>query len=245
VRAVVREPRVDEERRLFCYALTEDRWVVGGPINNGGVAFQWARDALFPGLKKEAEEQDRDPYDLMSELAAGVPAGSEGLVFLPYLMGERAPHWNANVRGVFFGLTMRHGREHLIRAVLEGVMFQLREVARTLEAVVGEPDEVRATGGFVRSGLWRAIMADVFGREVVFPESHESSCWGAALLAMRALGELESLDAAHDMTRIAGRQEPDAENAAVYEGLGGVFARLYGRLEPEFAALAKLQRPPR
>jgi len=242
VRAVVRQPRVDDERRLFCYALTEDRWVIGGPINNGGVAFQWARDALFPGLKEEAERQGRDPYDLMSELAEGVPAGSEGLVFLPYLMGERAPHWNAAVKGVFFGLTMRHRREHLIRAVLEGVMFQLYQVARTLKAVVGEPAEVRATGGFVRSELWRRIMADIFGREIVFPESREGSCWGAALLAMNALGELESLDAADAMTRIADRQKPNAENAAAYRGLAEIFARLYDRLEPEFEALTELQR---
>lgn len=242
VRAVVREPRVDEGRRLFCYALAEDRWVIGGPINNGGIAFQWARDSLFPGLKEKAGEQDRNPYGLMSELAGGVPAGADGLLFLPYLMGERAPHWDAEARGVFFGLTMRHQREHLIRAVLEGVMFQLREVSRALEDVTGGPDEVRATGGFVRSGLWRRIMAGVFGREIVFPESHEGSCRGAALLAMKALGRLESLDAAGGMTPVADRQSPDEEEAEVYAGLAEIFGRLYGRLEPEFGALAELQR---
>jgi gluconokinase len=151
-----------------------------------------------------------------------VPAGSGGLIFLPYLAGERAPHWNADVSAVFFGLTLGHRREHLIRALMEGVIYQMYSVALALEDVAGEPHEVRATGGFARSPQWRQIMADVFRREVSFPESYEGSCWGAAILGMKALGAIDSLDVAKQMTKIS--------------------IRLYERLEPEFAAISRFRR---
>ena len=241
VRVVVDKPKVDDELKLFCYALTEDRWVIGGPINNGGVALQWTLEKLFPGIIKEAEGKGRDPHELANELAEGVPAGSGGLIFLPYLTGERAPYWNPDLRAVFFGLNRGHGHEHLIRAVLEGVIYQMHAVARSLESVVGEPREIRATGGFAQSNLWRQIMADIFGREISFPESYESSCWGAALLGMKALGAIDSLDTAKEMTNISTRQAPHQENLSVYKDLNGIFDRLYERLEPEFKALAEIQ----
>jgi gluconokinase len=242
VREVVVRPEIDDERRLFCYALTEDRWVIGGPINNGGIALRWMRDGLCPDLRATAREQGRDPYDLMGEMAAGVPAGSGGLIFLPYLTGERAPHWNADVSAVFFGLTLGHRREHLIRAVMEGVIYQMYSVALALEDVAGEPHEIRATGGFANSALWRQIMADVFRREVAFPDSYEGSCWGAALLGMKALGAIDSLDVSRQMTKISTRHRPDEDSARVYEELMKIFIRLYERLEPEFAAISQFRR---
>ncbi len=241
VRAVIPHPELDEEGRIFCYALTEDMWVVGGPINNGGIAFRWVRDDMFPDLKEAALKDGKDPYNLLSELAGRAEVGSGGLVFLPYLTGERAPHWNADASATFFGLTLRHRREHLVRAVLEGVTYQMYAVARVLEEVAGEPEEVRATGGFARSALWRQIMADVFGREILFPESHESSCWGAALLCMKALGEIDSLDEAKKLARISRRHRPDPDAAESYRRLVETFLRLYERLEPEFEALSELQ----
>jgi gluconokinase len=244
VRSVVGEPRVDEGGRLFCYTLVEGMWVIGGPINNGGLALAWLRDSVFPELSEAARREDRDPYDLMEELAARVPAGSEGVIFLPYLTGERAPLWNPDARAVFFGMTRGHGREHLIRAVLEGVVYQMRAVARVLEEVTGEPEEVRATGGFARSALWRQIMADVFRREILFPESPESSCLGAALLGMKALGLVETLGAGERMIRTSRHHSPDSTAARAYEAPVEIFTRLYDRLEPEFEALSKSQHAP-
>jgi gluconokinase len=242
VREVVARPQIDDERRLFCYALTEHRWVIGGPINNGGIALRWARDGLFPDLKAVAREQGRDPYELMGEMAGEVPAGSEGLVFLPYLAGERAPHWNADLSAVFFGLTMRHRREHVIRAVMEKVIYQMYSVALALEKVAGEPHEIRATGGFARSALWRQMMADVFCREVAFPDSHESSCWGAVLLGMEALGAIDSLDNSKHLTKVSTRHQPDENSARIYKELIEIFIRLYERLEPEFSKISRFQR---
>ncbi len=242
VRAVVDEPRVDKARKLFCYVLTENEWVIGGPINNGGIALQWAVEDLFPGVKEKAEKQGRDPLELANEIVEKVPPGSEGLIFLPYLTGERAPHWNADVKGVFFGLSRRHRREHLLKAVMEGVMYQMNAVMKAMEEIAGAPEEVRATGGFANSGVWRQIMADVFEREVSFPESYESSCWGAALLGMKALGEIDSLAVANESIRVSTRHRPEERSALVYERLMEIFGRLYERLEPEFAEISAFQR---
>ena len=242
VRSVVERPQVDDGGKLFCYALTEDKWVIGGPINNGGIALQWAVEELFPGVKEKAEEQGRDPHELASDLVEEVAAGSEGMIFLPYLTGERAPHWNPDAKGVFFGLTLQHGRKHLIRAVMEGVIYQMYSVQMALEEVTGEPKEIRATGGFAQSSLWRQIMADVYGREIVFPESYESSCLGAALLGMKALNIVDSLETADEIVKTSTRHQPDEENAAVYEGLVKIFGRLYDRLEPEFTEISNFLR---
>jgi gluconokinase len=115
-------------------------------------------------------------------------------------------------------------------------------VQRALEKVAGEPAEIRATGGFAQSATWRQIMADVYGREIVFPESYESSCWGAALLGMKAVGVIDPLDAADEMAQISTRHQPEKDNVAVYEKLMGIFTRLYDRLEPEFTEISNLQR---
>ncbi len=242
VRSVVDRPQVDDGMKLFCYALTEDKWVIGGPINNGGLALQWALEDVFPGVVREAEDQDRDLHELASEMVEEVPAGSEGLIFLPYLTGERAPHWNADARGVFFGLTLQHKRKHLIRAVMEGVIYQMYAVQKALEEVSGESREIRATGGFANSSLWRQIMADVFRREITFPESYESSCLGAALLGMKALNIIDSFEVAEDMIQTSTKHQPVEENVVVYEKLVQIFDKLYEQLKPQFTEIAELQR---
>jgi gluconokinase len=234
IRTVISEPSTDALARTFTYALTDDRWVIGGAINNGGIALQWLRDRVFPEFRELAARAGREPYDYLLERAATAPSGSGGLVFLPYLVGERAPHWNPNLRGVFFGLTLAHERRHLIRAVLEGVVFQLHLVAQALEEVAGRPAEVRATGGFARSPLWVQIMADVFERDILLPDVAETSCWGAAVLGMHAVGMLESLEDAVDEVSITSRVTPRRDEVAVYRRLTPLFARLYEHLQTDF-----------
>src|SRR4029453_15943013 len=159
LRVMVEKPAVDPRGRVFCYALTEDRWVVGGAVNNGGVVLQWARDALAPELDpQEAPER-------LLEWAARAPAGSAGLVMLPYLLSERAPHWSSLPRGAYVGVTRAHRREHLVRAALEGVCQQLALVLESMRAAGNEVREVRATGGFARSPLWRQMLTDPLGLE--------------------------------------------------------------------------------
>jgi len=128
VRALVEQPWTDPQERLFCYALTENHWVIGGAVNNGGIVFRWIRDRFGEAEVAAAQELSQDPYDLLLNLAQSVAPGAGGLIFHPYLAGERAPIWDATASGSFIGLTLRHTKAHVIRAVLEGIAFNLNLV---------------------------------------------------------------------------------------------------------------------
>ena len=170
MRVMVEHPGVDPLGGVFCYALTEDRWAVGGAINNGGIVLDWAGTALAPDI-------GTDPEALL-ELAGSVPPGCGGLIMLPYLLSERAPHWSALPRGAYIGLTREHRREHLVRAAVEGVCQQLALVLHSMRAAGNEVRSIRATGGFARSQLWRQILADTLGMDVLFPAGQETGAGG-------------------------------------------------------------------
>jgi gluconokinase len=232
LRLMVERPAVDPQRRVFCYALLPGHWIVGGAINNGGAVLRWAGEALAPDLGPHAEGH-------LLELAADVPAGSEGLLMLPYLLSERAPHWSTVPRGAYVGLTRHHGRGHLVRAALEGVCLQLAVVLASVRDAGNEVDEIRATGGFARSDLWRQMLADALGMPIGFPAGHEGSAFGAALLAMDAHGMVDGLDRAAGLVQIEDVVEPEAGAAAVYADLLPTFTSLYDALEPAFRALQR------
>jgi gluconokinase len=239
LRLIVDRPAADPHGRAFCFALTPGRWVVGGAINNGGIVLRWAGDALAPDLGPHAEQA-------LLELAAKAPAGSDELIMLPYLLSERAPHWSALPRGAYVGLTRAHRREHLVRAALEGVCQQLALVLAGLRDAGHEVDEIRATGGFARSPLWRQMLCDALDAPIGFPHGHQGSGFGAALLGMQALGIVGDLDRAADLVAVDERLEPDPEAAAVYAAMRPAFAALYEALAPAFRALRDLgaDRPP-
>ncbi|MDC8785414.1 gluconokinase [Roseateles koreensis] len=242
MRTVIHEPRTDPGGRTFCYALTEQHWAVGGPVNNGGVVFRWVRDELAGAESAQARVQNLDPYDELTRMAAQVPPGAEGLLFHPYLAGERAPLWNADLRASFFGLGLRHRKAHMIRAALEGVIFNLHGILPTLETLVGTDTRIKATGGFARSPLWRQMMADVFNREVVVPESFESSCLGAAVLGLYALGRIKSLNVVSEMVGATHRHSPIAAHVEIYQRLLPIFHAIPVQLAQQYAALARFQR---
>jgi gluconokinase len=231
LRLVVERPAVDPAGRLFCYALTPGHWVVGGAISGGGVVLRWAGTALAPDLGEH-------PEAALLALAAEVPPGSDGLVMLPYLLSERAPHWTTLPRGAYIGLALGHGRGHLVRAALEGVCQQLALVLASLRDAGNQVRELRGTGGFARSPLWRQILADALGMPIGFSAGHEGSSFGAALLGMEALGLVESIDVAGELVRVEEVVAPDAEGAAVLAAGLPRFAALYDALAPTFAALA-------
>jgi gluconokinase len=232
LRVMVQSPAIDPQRRVFCYALLPGHWIVGGAINNGGAVLRWAGEALAPDLGPHPEAQ-------LLELAAQVPPGSEGLLMLPYLLSERAPHWSSLARGAYVGLTRHHGRGHLVRAALEGVCLQLALVLASVREAGNEVREIRATGGFARSSLWRQMLADALGMPIGFPAGHEGSAFGAALLAMDALGLVEGIDRAADLVGIDDVVEPEAGAAAVYADVLPTFASLYDALAPAFRTLER------
>ncbi len=157
VRVVSDTPRVDERGRVFCYVLAPHRYVIGGAVNNGGIVLDWLADAIAPDVAAEAVAAGRSRAAALLEIAGRSPAGSRGLLFLPYLLGERAPHWSGHPSGVYLGLTREHRREDLLRAAVEGVCLQLSIVLGSLGEAGLEIREIRATGGLLAQ---RAVAQD-------------------------------------------------------------------------------------
>src|SRR5439155_7768469 len=201
-----------------------------------GLSRRWLRDRL--GFSAPA---GRDPYEAMTELAAEVPPGAEGLIWLPYLQGERTPHLDPFARGALVGLTARHDRAHLVRAVLEGVVFSLRDGVEIMRGLGVRLDQVRATGGGARSRLWRQMQDDELEADVVSVNAQEGPAFGAALLAGVAVGLYPSVEAACDATiREVERLSPDAERAGRYRDAYAVYRGLYPALREASHGLARL-----
>jgi gluconokinase len=241
IRTVIDKPVTDPKGRIFCYALTEKHWVIGGAVNNGGMLFRWARDEFAASEVETAKRLGMDPYDLLTQMIDKVRSGSDGLLFHPYLTGERAPLWNSSARGSFFGLNMHHRKEHMIRSVLEGVIFNLYTVLLAMEERIGRPQKIKATGGFARSPVWRQMMADIFDQEVVVPESVESSCLGAAVLGLYAIGKTDSLGIVSNMVGATHVHKPIKGNAELYHQLLPIFIQIPRKLEAEYEAITKFQ----
>jgi len=236
--APVDQPEVDALGRLhtFCHAVPT-RWHVMGVMLSAGGSLRWLRDIMG----RTTREGFPDPYDGMGTEAAATPAGAEGLLFLPYLTGERTPHADPFARGAFVGLTVRHGRGHLIRAVMEGVAFGLRDALEILRDLGIPVTQVRASGGGARSALWRQILADVFATDVVTVTAAEGAAYGAALLAGVGAGVFASVEAACDAAiGIDDRTAPDSSRAGLYDMLYRVYRDLYPSLTPSLHTLSGL-----
>ncbi len=233
--------RVEPEGRLhaFCHAVP-GRWHLMGVMLSAAGSFRWFRDALGQHERLLAEQTGRDVYDLLTAEAARAPAGSEGLLFLPYLTGERTPHPDPLARGAFVGLTVRHGKGHLTRAVLEGVSYGLRDSLELMKALGLPVTQIRASGGGARSPLWRQILADVFNAEIATVNVTEGAAFGAALLAGVGAGVYRDVaDACARAIRITGSTAPGPA-AEVYDAYYPRYRALYPLLAGEFAALARL-----
>ncbi|MFC5735482.1 gluconokinase [Cytobacillus gottheilii] len=243
IRTIIDKPKTDDRERIFCYALTEKHWVIGGPVNNGGMVLRWIRDELAASEVETAKRLGIDPYDVLTKIAERVRPGADGLLFHPYLAGERAPLWNPDVRGSFFGLTLSHKKEHMIRAALEGVVYNLYTVFLALTACMDSPvTRIQATGGFARSEVWRQMMADIFGTEVAVPESYESSCLGACLLGLYATGKIDSFERVSDMVGSTFKHTPMEEASKEYRQLIPIFISLSKVLEEDYTRIAQYQR---
>ncbi|MEH7298930.1 gluconokinase [Neobacillus drentensis] len=243
IRTIIDQPQTDEKGRIFCYALTDKHWVIGGPVNNGGMVLRWIRDEFAASEVETAKRLGIDPYDVLTKIAERVRPGAEGLLFHPFLAGERAPLWNPDVRGSFFGLTLSHKKEHMIRAALEGVIFNLYTVFLALiECMEGPVTRIQATGGFARSDVWRQMMSDIFDLEVVVPESYESSCLGACILGLYATGKIDSFEVVSEMIGSTHKHAPKEEAAKEYRQLVPIFINLSRALEEDYTRIANYQR---
>jgi xylulokinase len=229
--AATDRPALDQQGRLhtFCHAIP-GRWHVMGVTQAAGLSLRWFRDQFGAG-----KNDGRDPYDRLAEEAAAVPAGAEGAFWVPYLMGERTPHCDPDARAAFLGLTASHTRAHLVRAIMEGVAFSLKDSFSIFEDMRVPVERIRLGGGGARSPLWRQIQADVYGREVEIVEAEEGAAYGAAILAGVGGGNWKSVDEACDaVVRTKERVAPSAGTARMQRQYL-TYRRIYPALRKVFA----------
>jgi xylulokinase len=225
-------PALDPQGRLhtFCHAVP-GRWHVMGVTQAAGLSLRWFRDRFLCGQSKHGA----DPYEQLTAEAAGVAPGSDGLLWAPYLMGERTPYLDSNARAALVGLTASHTRAHVVRAILEGVAFSLQDTFTIFREMKVPVKSIRLGGGGARSQLWRQIQADVYGREVEQVEAEEGAAYGAAILAGVGAQIWPSVDAACDaVVRVCDRIQPSPTNAATMASNYASYRRVYPALKSIF-----------
>ena len=235
-------PLIDPKMRIFnFYHLDPEKITPTGTMQTAGASYKWLRDKVCWKEVEEAEGKGVDPYAIMDSEAKEVEPGAGKLVFLPYLMGERAPWWNPNARGVFFGLTLTHERRNMIRAVLEGVAFNLRIILDSFEELGVKIESIRLIGGGAKAKLWRRIMTDIYGKRVMIPRYlMEATSLGAAIAAGVGAKLYKDFSVAMKLNAVVDELNPDPSIHEKYEKLYQFFKKLYPTLEPLFNELAEM-----
>jgi xylulokinase len=230
--AATDRPAIDPQGRVhtFCHAIP-GRWHVMGVTQAAGLSLRWLRDRLA----EDVVHGPGDSYDRLTAEAAAVPSGADGLLWAPYLMGERTPHLDPHARGALVGLTAAHTRAHIVRAILEGVAFSLKDTLTIFAEMQLPMTSIRLGGGGARSPLWRQIQADVYGREVEMVDAPEGAAYGAAILAGVGHGVWPSVDAACSaVIRVAARVRPDAASQSTMAAGYAAYQRLYPAIKSIF-----------
>ena len=237
------EVKIDPAGRVhtFCHAVRGKWHMMGVNLCSGG-SLQWFRNALCAELLATAKTQGRDVYDLLADEAKKTPYGADSLFFLPYLSGERTPHADPLARGAFVGLTPSHGRGHLVRSIMEGVTYSMRDSLAIFRELNVPINEIRASGGGSKSPFWRQIQADVFGQKVVTVNAQEGPAFGVALLAAVGCGEYAGIaEACRATIRRTETLPPNAEAAKYYDRAFPIYQNLYRDLKEEFSRIADLR----
>ena len=236
-------PNPEGNLQSFCHAVP-GKWCVFGCMLSAGGSLQWLRNTLFANEVAAARKADRDPgeiYTRMIDEAGSTDAGCEGLVFLPYLTGERCPYPDPNARGAWVGLTVRHARPHLIRSVIEGITLGMRDQIEIMRSRGVKIREVRASGGGAASPFWRQLQADVYRTNVVTINTREGGALGVALLAAVGIGEYNSVEQACSAAiRVTEKLKPVPRVARVYDKLYPSYRHLYQSLRQDFAQLGRI-----
>jgi xylulokinase len=225
--AATAQPSIDPLGRIhtFCHAIP-GRWHVMGVTQAAGLSLRWFRERFGSGVGEGG-----DPYDRLTSEAASVPAGSDGVLWTPYLMGERTPHLDPHARAALIGLNASHTRGHVIRAILEGVAFSLRDTLTIFKEINVPVERIRLGGGGARSALWRQIQADVYGQSVEILAAEEGAAYGAALLGGVGSGVWSSVDEACEAAvRVSAQIEPDKAGAVLMDHQYEKFRAIYPAL---------------
>jgi xylulokinase len=221
----------------FCHAV-HGKWHMMGVNLSAGDSLKWFVDRL--GAEVGAAKGSADPYTILTGEAAKIAPGCEGLLFLPYLSGERTPHADPDARGAWVGLTQKHTRGHVVRAILEGVTFALRDSLAIIKELDVPVREIRATGGGAKSALWRQMQADVFGHDVVTINTEQGAAFGVGLLAAVGAGAFKNVEEACTATiQVASRTVTDRKAKALYDRAFPVYQSLYRSLKADFKTIAR------
>ena len=233
--ATVNQPVIDPRNEMPCHYHGLPWLYMLHTFTSGGIVMRWFRDEFGGPEMRVSRTSGLDAYDLMGMEAARVQPGCEGLVMLPHLQGAMAPEANPKASGVFYGFTLRHGRGHFTRAIMEGVSFIVRRNIEVIEGLGVPVNEIRSLGGGARSRVWKQMEADIVGRPVLTTTNEEAATLGAAILAGKAVGLYSSVEeAAEQMIQIKERFEPNPANRAVYDDTFGTYVKLYDALCPLF-----------
>ncbi|MDZ4861484.1 MAG: xylulokinase, partial [Candidatus Hydrogenedentes bacterium] len=223
----------------FCHSVP-GKWHVMGVVLSAGGALRWFRDTLCPTEKAAAVERGYDPYDVIAAAAANVAPGAEGLTFLPYLSGERTPHKDPYARGAFVGLSLKHTRAHMARAVFEGVAFAMRDSLEIIREMGVAITQVRASGGGARNAFWRQVQADINKAPLVTTNIDEGPAYGAALLATVATGIYRTVEEACDaIIKVEDECKPNDAHSSVYDACFREYQETYKALAAGFARTSK------
>ena len=227
----------DEKQRIFNYLLTENHYVSGGPTNSGGVIFEWFTRQF--GDFKNPFDLENSMIELINE-GMKISPGSDGLIFLPYLLGERAPIWNANARGVFFGMNIKHEKAHFVRATIEGILFEIYSIGKTIEEH-RTINNISINGSFGNLPFFTQMVADIFNKPVRFSRNYHSVSFGSYLVSATEMGIYKSIDDAVKSVVLTDQTTPDKLYHKMYVKYFKIFERLTSKLANEFADIASLQ----
>ena len=233
---------IDPQGRVhtFCHAVP-GAWHIMGVTQGAGLSLKWFRDNFCLEEIDQASSIGLDPYFIMDKKAAAINAGSNGVIYLPYLMGERTPHLDPDARGVFFGLSAKHGKYDMVRSVMEGVVYSLRDCFEIIEGMGVDVGNVRASGGGGKSQLWRQMQADILNVDINTVSSPEGPALGVAILASVGTGEYSSVQEACDnIIRIKTLQKANTANVPEYEKYYQIYKSLYTSLKSDFKKIAAL-----
>jgi xylulokinase len=234
------QPQYDATGRLhtFCHAV-DGKWHMMGVNLTSGGSLQWWVESVLRGL---AGVPDKNRYEAATAEAAKIVAGSEGLLFLPYLNGERTPHADPNARGSFVGMNLTHSRGHMTRSVMEGITFALRDSLQIIQSLDVPVRQIRASGGGSTNPMWRQMQADVFAKKITTLKVEQGPAYGVALLAAVGDGAYKSIESACKATiEIADSTMPDQAAVKTYNRLFPIYQDLYGQLKDSMSALARFQ----
>ncbi len=236
------EVQTDPEGRVhtFCHAV-HGKWHMMGCVLSAGGSLQWYRNQFGEMESAIARGMGIEAYELMTTAADKAPAGSEGLFFLPYLTGERTPHCDPYARGAFIGLSLRHGRPHMIRSVMEGSTYAMRDCLEIIKGMGVPISQIRVSGGGARSGFWRQLQADIYGQDVCVTNSDEGPAYGVALLASVGAGAYSNIEEACDATiNVTASTSTCPTAKAAYDRAYPMYGQLYRSLKRDFPKLCEL-----